>query len=524
MHGTRVRIFRDIENWFLDPDSQQIFWLTGMAGTGKSAISWTVCSCADENVSVILGGSFFCSRSSGWITQRDVRCVIPTLAQLLSRQSSEFAEALAAELDKNPDLLHKQIAVQVKKLLYAPLAAIKAHPVPILFVIDGLDECGNQGIAGGDDSQSRRLVVEMIEALVSFARSDIKLPVKFLITSRPETHIRDTPVSDATFSNILRLHTVNKYQVEADIHLYVSKTITSSPKLRALFTDNQVDTLARLCDGIFIVAKTALDYILDEGIDCAATMFEMLLRSSGNGLSDEAAAPLDRMYGLILEGAARFNKAKTGGLPGTLKLLAALFCARTKLSLTMLADLLNRPKEHVRAGLSRLHAVVHVPEDDDEPGLRTLHASFGDYLASRAPEYLRVTSSLGDEVLARGCLHVMSNGLYFNVSQSRSSYEKNPTERAGHISHSLKYACLEWIYHVGVLPVPSMLDEEINRIFPPRFLFWLEVMSVLNRVTPRAIGMLFFATSIVSQICFSLQKLRSITFLGSAYGVIAISP
>jgi len=278
MHGTRVKIFRDIEKWFMDPDSQQIFWLTGMAGTGKSAIAWTVCSCADIDINMILGGSFFCSRSSGWITQRDVRCVIPTLAQLLSRQSAEFSEALAAELDKDPDLLHKQIAVQVKKLLYAPLLAIRNHLVPILFVIDGLDECGGQGTAGSDDAQSRRIVVEMIEALVSFARSDIKLPVKFLITSRPETHIRDTPVSDATFANILRLHTVSKYQVETDIYLYVSNTVTSSPRLRNMFTGSQVNKLARLCDGLFIIAKTALDYILVDGIDCATTMFEALLR------------------------------------------------------------------------------------------------------------------------------------------------------------------------------------------------------------------------------------------------------
>ena len=481
----------------MSPNSQHIFWLTGMAGTGKSAIAWTVCSFASADINMVLGGSFFCSRSSGSIAQRDVLRIIPTLVQLLSRQSSEFSEALAAELDKDPDVLHKQIAAQVKKLLYAPLATMSNHSKPILFVIDGLDECGDQGTVGGDDAQSRRIVVEIIESLVAFSQSEVKLPIKFLITSRPETHIRDTPVSDVTFANILRLHTVNKEQVTADIRLYISKTLTGSPRLRALFAVNQVNMLTRLCDGLFIAAKTALHYILDDGIDCAATMFETLLRRSENGLSDEAAAPLDRMYTLILDGAARFTKAQTGGLLEMLNLLTAILSARTKLSLTVLADLLNRKNEHVRAGLSRLHAVVHVPENDNEPGLRTLHASFGDYLVGRAPEYLRIAPSLGNEVLARGCLREMSNGLYFNVSQSRSSYKKNAGQRPDSITESLKYACLEWIYHVGALPEPSILDEDINRIFRPRFLFWLEVLSVLGRVTPRATGMLFFEASIV---------------------------
>jgi len=230
------------------------------------------------------------------------------------------------------------------------------------------------------------------------------------------------------------------------------------------------------------------------------------------------------MYTLILEGAARFNTSKTGGLPDMLNLLATILSARGRFSLTALADFLSRPKEHVRAGLSRLHAVVHVPEDDDELGLRTLHASFGDYLIWRAPEYLRIAPSLGNEVLARGCLRVMSDGLYFNVSQSGSSYKKNPGYLPDCIPNSVRYACTEWIYHIGALPIPSVLDEDINRVFRPRFLFWLEVLSVLKRINPYAIQMMGFATSIVSQLCFPLYKLGSGNFTGPVDGAIAIPP
>jgi len=483
MEGTRVQVLRNIDAWMLDVDSQQILWLTGMAGTGKSAIAWTVCSRARASPEITLGGSFFCSRSSSSITQRDVQYVIPTLAQLLARQSTEFSVALASELDRDPDVLHKQIRVQIEQLLYKPLLALKDFTVPIIFVIDALDECSGLSAANEtNEADTHRIVSEMIEALVAFSRSDVKLPVKFLITSRPESHIRDTPVSDVAFSNVLRLHTVNKEQVAADIHLYISTRLSSSSKLRKLFSTEDVDMLAQLCDGLFIVATTALQYALGAGNDCAAMKVKTLLKKSQNSLTDTAAAPLDRMYASILEDAARADESETGGLSATLRLLAALLSARMLLSITALAELLDMPKEDLRAGLSRLHAVVHVPEDDNEPGLRTLHASFGDYLVGKAPTNLRIAASLGEEVLARGCLNVMSQRLHFNISQRVSSYSPNARTRPDTITISLEYACLQWAYHISAMAVPTAFDHEIDLIFRPRLLFWLEVISVLGQV------------------------------------------
>jgi len=43
MVGTRVQVLRDIQDWICDMKAPRIFWLTGMAGTGKSAIAWTIC-------------------------------------------------------------------------------------------------------------------------------------------------------------------------------------------------------------------------------------------------------------------------------------------------------------------------------------------------------------------------------------------------------------------------------------------------------------------------------------------------
>ena len=187
---------------------------------------------------------------------------------------------------------------------------------------------------------------EMLEALIALARYPVKLPIKFLVTSRPETHIRDTPVSDASFSTIMRLHTVNKAQVTEDIRLYASTKLSSKPLLNEQFTSENVDMLVRLRDGLFIVAATALKYILGFSIDVATVRFETLPNDSRDSLSIGAAAPLDRMYALILIDAVNVAGSKANELQEMLQILGALLCARMVLTMAALAEILEMPKTH----------------------------------------------------------------------------------------------------------------------------------------------------------------------------------
>src|SRR5438477_1558060 len=61
--GTQEDLLRQIWGWAQDPQGKCIFWLNGMAGTGKSTISRTVAqSFADEG---LLGASFFFKRGEG---------------------------------------------------------------------------------------------------------------------------------------------------------------------------------------------------------------------------------------------------------------------------------------------------------------------------------------------------------------------------------------------------------------------------------------------------------------------------
>jgi hypothetical protein len=62
LEGTRIAVLDQVELWTRDPSRPPIYWLNGLAGTGKSTIAQTIAErmFADRR----LGGSFFCSRDS----------------------------------------------------------------------------------------------------------------------------------------------------------------------------------------------------------------------------------------------------------------------------------------------------------------------------------------------------------------------------------------------------------------------------------------------------------------------------
>ena len=76
LRGTRRDVLLQLENWLKDEQDHRVFWLNGLAGTGKSTIAQTFAeiSFADGD----LGASFFCSRD--FEDRSNLQMVFPTLA------------------------------------------------------------------------------------------------------------------------------------------------------------------------------------------------------------------------------------------------------------------------------------------------------------------------------------------------------------------------------------------------------------------------------------------------------------
>ncbi|EMD36498.1 hypothetical protein CERSUDRAFT_138171 [Gelatoporia subvermispora B] len=468
MEGTRVDLLDDIGAWSRDPGVARVFWLNGMAGTGKSAIARSVCHKLHE--AGTLGASFFCSRE----IRNDVTRIIPTLAESLARRNTAYRLALLDVLREEPDVGHYTVPRQVEHLLEKPLRdAFGERLLMLTFVVDALDECS-----------SEQAMQSLLSALVPRSR---RIPVKFFLTSRPESHIQSQFRSNQPdLHNTLWLHDIEHSIVEADIRLYCTRRlqrIRASHEERELLyrfppnwpLDRDIEMITKQAGKLFIYAFTALKYIEKRPVQRLLSMGEFDVVPER-----PLTKPLDDMYSLVLTNALDQDSHTQGEIQTTKQLLAIILVLRESLTVTALGELIGMPTEDIRSMLERLHAVVYTPAQNESGAITTFHASFEDYLTSpaRAPETFRINHSDGHEALANACIRIMaSDALYFNVSGSRTSYLPNSQQTFAPLSTSLAYSCLHWVHHFIRISNPAPMVALVYLVLRKKILFWLEVLS-----------------------------------------------
>src|ERR1700742_1832784 len=123
MEGTRETLLADLHAWSRERDGPRIFWLSGMAGTGKSAIARSFCRTLKDEGS--LGASFFCSRTGS--QQSDVSRILPTLATFLARSDLNYRSALLEVLETFPDVGYDNLDLQIARLLEKPFAVASGN-------------------------------------------------------------------------------------------------------------------------------------------------------------------------------------------------------------------------------------------------------------------------------------------------------------------------------------------------------------------------------------------------------------
>jgi len=190
--ATRREIIQKVEDWIRhdslhsEPPSS-IFWLYGGAGAGKSALAQTLAEKFKINEG--LAASFFFFRTE--VERNTGNSLIPTLALQLVQSFQGLTPIVEQIILRNADLFKKNRQTQMLELLVEPLirlslketagAPVHAHTTlkshPRLVVIDGLDECS------GSDIQCDLL------RIIASAIPHMPYPLRFLITSRPESHI-----------------------------------------------------------------------------------------------------------------------------------------------------------------------------------------------------------------------------------------------------------------------------------------------------------------------------------------------
>ncbi|KAJ7035884.1 hypothetical protein C8F04DRAFT_954468, partial [Mycena alexandri] len=169
--GTRVKIQADIMRWLSLKASnrEHIFWVTGIAGSGKSTLSSTLVDNLRKKGTPVTA-QFFISRNIPETVKPNK--IIPTIAQQLAESFPAAAHSIHGTLKGGFPPSQKD---QVEKLLLAPIWELSKSRNAVIILIDALDELEN----------ASKSVLEILE---SIAPKNCNLPdnVRFLVTSRPE--------------------------------------------------------------------------------------------------------------------------------------------------------------------------------------------------------------------------------------------------------------------------------------------------------------------------------------------------
>ena len=365
--GTRIDVLLQLENWLNDEQDKRVFWLNGLAGTGKSTIAQTFAEITFADG--MLGASFFCSRY--YEDRSNLQTIFPTLAFQLARRYPDFREKLLPVLKASPDVGRESLCSQMEKLIVQPFQETQ---IVTLVIIDALDECRDE---------------EPASALLSvLARYLHKIPlVKFFITGRPEPRIRSgfRLESLQPHTDILRLHEVEQASIDSDIRVFFQTQLASIAKNRSDFDLSEVwpssadlDTLCAKAAGLFIYASTVVKFVASENHQPTERLADIvaLLQST----AQEGESGLDQLYTEVLQIGFPNKQTSDGKVYSRFRsVVGAVVLVFNPLSVTTLSTILHI--SNISTALRSLHSLLIVPMDQlDQTPISVLHKSFPDFL------------------------------------------------------------------------------------------------------------------------------------------------
>ena len=472
LKGTRGAVLNGIELWAQDFDGSPVYWLNGLAGTGKSTITKTIAErlFADGQ----LGASFFCSRD--FEDRRNLQFIFPTLAIQLARRYTEFRSILTPLIQSDPGIAYESLYDQMKKLIVQPL---DESDISTVIIIDALDEC--------EDEEPASAILSVLRRLVS------KIPkVKFFLTGRPESRISEgfrLPLL-AEMTDVFVLHGVEPNQVDSDIRLFFKTSFSELVDRRRGLDDwptgEQMDRLCERAAGLFVYAAATFKFV-DNNKWSPRERLNTLLRSQKIG--DHEGKTLDSLYTSILQEAFGCDKPEYDAK--THSVLSAVVLAANPLSPSSIAMLFGFDIEEVSSLLSSVNSLLILQEDTNYP-IRPFHKSFPDFITDPTRctnKRFHISPPSHHAQLLTGCLDIMNRTLEKNVcklpdgvANSDVSDLKERTER--HINPALRYACISWHTHlVDLDTIPAhapTIPPALHQFLETKFLFWLEVLSVLS--------------------------------------------
>ena len=478
MAGTRVKILADLEAWALDDRSSKVYWLVGMAGTGKSTILHTLCEILDGKN--MLGGSFFCSRGSE--NTRNARLIVPTIAYSLASTSPSMKSEVVKAIEDDPKLgepTYINLVDQFNKLIHDPIKMLVGNAVNTykIIVIDAVDECTDL-----------RLVSSLIRLILESAST---IPLKVFIASRDEPLIRRAFTSLPRLQTAFYLHEADKDIVKGDIQMYLEASLAEikvdhGDTLDTWPPQSEISALLDRSGTLFIYAATAVRYISQGGLLYKSRLSAMANRD----VSKLQTLTIDGLYGHILDQACE-SKEEREVIPMR-QLVSMIVFLRNPLPIQAISSLSG---VDANLYLSPFTSVIHVPTHE-QAAVTPFHASFPDYVTDPTrclckcdPPFSVLVASEGHEMLALKCLEQMNSSLKYNICEvpkeltvSRRATNNSP-DNSGKIPEVLKYSCLYWASHLFDAQLSGVdLIDALETFLHVHLLHWIECLSELGEL------------------------------------------
>ena len=469
-------MLNEIESWAKDFSVSPVFWLNGLAGTGKSTIAQTVAG--RIFVEERLGASFFCSRD--FEDRRNLHFIFPTLAFQLAHKYPDFRSYFVS-LRSDPDVVHDSLYGQMERLIVKPLQTIGVSTV---IIIDALDEC--------KDDEPSSAILSVLGRFVD------KVPrVKFFITGRPEPRIntgfRLPLLVDST--DVFVLHDVHPSLINSDIRLFLKHELSEVARRRRLGawpSDEHIDLLCRRAAGLFIYAVATVK-LLDSNTHLPKHRLSVILNLPESTVPEgrtrfNPKTTLDSLYTSILQTA--FSEDDPDVYFKVRSTIGAVVLVVNPLPPSAIAELVGLEPEEVILFLTLVQSLLAMGEDFSQP-VKPFYKSFPDFIVdpSRCTDArFHVSPELLQSELSSNCLRVMNSGLEPNLL-SLPEYALNlqvtdlQARIDNQVSITLQYACRSWHNHLPETGGDLISVTSHLRIFlETKFLAWLEVLSVLGDV------------------------------------------
>src|SRR2546423_44602 len=397
--NTRTDLLRQIADWAEDAQGKCIFWLSGMAGAGKSTVSRTVAqSFADKGR---LGASFFFKRGEG--DRGNASRFFTTIAAQLLLKVPGLVPCIRKAIDADPTISEKNLKDQFEKLILHPLSQME-HASPqssrLVVVVDALDEC------------EREQDIRTILNLLSRAKDVRPVCLRIFVTSRPELPIRCgfKKMLKDTYQDLV-LHEIPEETTRHDISEFLKHKLAEIRDERSLSGDwpgeRKIQVLVNMAIPLFIFAATVCRFVGDPNWDPEKRLAIVLEYQTASQASKLDKTYLPILNQLVVE---QDESEKTILATEFREGVGSIILLADPLSTASLASLLDIPKIDVDRRLDLLHSVLNVPINQDSP-VRLLHLSFRDFLVNPkkcGKSQFWVDERKTHEMIVSKCLQLMS--------------------------------------------------------------------------------------------------------------------